>query len=88
MWLKSCTALITFDLMPSHTDKVNALDRLGIDPADAIIFGNDLNDQAMLARAGHAAVVGTFLPATPPHQRVPFDKVADTIHSLAAELFR
>ena len=75
-----------FDLMPSQTDKVNALDRLCIDPADAIIFGNDLNDQAMLARAGHAVVVGTFEPATPPHQRVPFDDVAATIHSLAAEL--
>lgn len=39
----------------------------------------------MLARAGHAVIVGTFELATPPHQRVPFDKAADMIYSLAAE---
>lgn len=73
-----------FDLMPSCTDKVNALDRLDIAPEQAIIFGNDLNDQAMLARAGHSVVVGEFEPVTPPHQRVAFDQVADTIHNLVA----
>ena len=73
-----------FDLMPSCTDKVNALDRLNIAPEQAIIFGNDLNDQAMLARAGHSVVVGEFEPATPPHQRVAFNQVADTIRNLAS----
>ncbi|BBG30676.1 HAD-IIB family hydrolase [Zymobacter palmae] len=72
-----------FDLMPGQTDKVNALDRLAIAPEQAIIFGNDLNDQAMLARAAHSVVVGEFQPATPPHQRVAFDEVAQAITALA-----
>lgn len=73
-----------FDLMPSQTDKVNALDRLAIAPEHAIIFGNDLNDQAMLARAGHSVVVGEFTPATAPHQRVAFEQVPQAIQALAA----
>lgn len=72
-----------FDLMPRHTDKVNALDRLEITPEHAIIFGNDLNDQAMLARAGHAVVVGSFESHTPPHQRVGFEEVPKAILTLA-----
>lgn len=75
-----------FDLMPGHTDKVNALDRLDIAPEDAIIFGNDLNDQAMLARAAHSVVVGTFEPTTAPHQRVAFSQVAQTIQALAEDI--
>lgn len=74
-----------FDLMPGHTDKANALDRLAIAPENAIVFGNDLNDQAMLARAGHSVVVGEFEPATVPHQRVAFNQVAQTIQALAKD---
>lgn len=75
-----------FDVMPGHTDKVNALDQLNIAPEQAIIFGNDLNDQAMLARAAHSVVVGEFEPKTLPHQRVPFDQVAEAITALAAKM--
>lgn len=73
-----------FDLMPSHTDKVNALDRLAIAPEQAIVFGNDLNDQAMLTRAGHSVVVGDFEFETTPHQRVAFEYVSHAIQALAA----
>lgn len=73
-----------FDLMPSHTDKVNALDRLAIAPEKAVIFGNDVNDQAMLARAGYSVVVGDFEPEIPPHQRISFERVPHAIKAFAA----
>lgn len=68
-----------FDLMPHHTDKAHALERLEIPLSQAIVFGNDLNDQTMLARAGHSVAVGAFDFETPPHQRVSIDEVPQAL---------